>query len=58
MKYLDKYNEFRNELWKEFESTVRTGAKLPTLVYTVYPIGINPPNLSVDTDTTNIVDFQ
>ena len=50
MKYIEKYIELREELWKEFESTVKTGAKLPTLVSTVYPIGINPPNLSVDTD--------
>jgi len=50
MKYLDKYTELRNELWKEFELTVRKGANLPNLVSTVYAIGINPPNLSVDTD--------
>jgi hypothetical protein len=50
MKYIDKYNELRKELWNEFQSTVRTGAKLPTLVSTVYPIGINPPNVSKDTD--------
>jgi len=50
MKYLDKYTELRNELWKEFELTVRIGAKLPNLVSTVYAIGINPPNLSVDTE--------
>ena len=50
MKYIDKYIKLRNELWSEFESTVRTGAKLPTLVSTVYPIGINPPNISIDTD--------
>ena len=50
MKYVDKYNKLRGELWEQFQLLVRSGATLPTLVSTVYPKGINPDGLSIDTD--------
>ena len=50
MKHLDKYLEYRAELWSEFENLVRQGAKFSEVVFVRYPRGENPKGLSLTTE--------
>jgi hypothetical protein len=50
MNYFDKYIKLRDELWSEFESLVKVGAKFQNLLDVNYPRGQNPIGLSKTTD--------
>lgn len=50
MSYTDRYIQLRDEIWEEFENTVRRGATLSTITGVSYPRGIRVKGLSVTTD--------
>lgn len=50
MNYLDKYLEYRDELWEEFERTVRKGAELDIITAVYYPRGVKVRGLPTNTE--------
>ena len=50
MNYIDRYYQFRDEVWAKFEDTVKKGAVLFEITEVTYPRGINVKGLSKTTN--------
>lgn len=45
MNYTKRYQKFRNEIWAEFDNTVKQGTVLPELPDVTYPRGVEVKGL-------------